>query len=88
MVDTVQPDLVIFTGDIVDGRPFADNSWRATFVPIIQPLLDAKPPVPWTYCPGNHDDDHAPWGRSDLLVCYSIRLLARTLLHTNHSPLC
>jgi hypothetical protein len=67
------------TGDIVDGRPFgalaqssiissstARDSWRAPFQALIQPLLDAEPPIPWTFCPGNHDDDCSPWSRQVL----------------------
>ena len=73
LIDSVQPDLVIFTGDIVDGRPHTKNNWQTTFAGVIQPLLDAKPyPVPWTFCPGNHDDDNAPWSRSDLLKIFQM----------------
>ena len=28
--------------------------------------------IPWTYVPGNHDDDDAPWSRSDLLEIYEL----------------
>ena len=32
----------------------------------------AEPPIPWTFCPGNHDDDSSPWCRHDLLAIYSL----------------
>ena len=69
------------TGDIVDGRPLSDlaqssnipsstarDSWRAPFLALIQPLLDAEPPIPWTFCPGNHDDDRQVLSLFALLV--------------------
>ena len=28
--------------------------------------------IPWTYVPGNHDDDDAPWSRNDLLEIYEL----------------
>jgi hypothetical protein len=69
------------TGEIVDGRPFgaiaqysnipsstARASWRAPFLALIQPLLDAEPPIPWTFCPGNHDDDRQVISLFALLV--------------------
>ena len=73
LLQNVQPDLVIFTGDIVDGRPHTkDDSWQTTFKDIIQPLLETTPITPWTFCPGNHDDDDAPWTRNDLLEIFQL----------------
>ena len=61
LAKTVRPDLVVFTGDVIDGRPFGASSscadklgWRAAFEALITPLLSANPPIPWTFCPGNH----------------------------------
>lgn len=77
LAETVCPDLVIFTGDIIDGRPFGASSsdkrsWRSAFEALIAPLLSANPPIPWTFCPGNHDDDASPWVRSDLLEIFRL----------------
>jgi hypothetical protein len=79
---SVRPDLVIFTGDIIDGRPFGaaaaasssagKDSWREPFLALLQPLLEADPPIPWTFCPGNHDDDGSPWSRQDLLKVFRL----------------
>mmetsp|Transcript_5382 Transcript_5382/g.7593 ORF Transcript_5382/g.7593 Transcript_5382/m.7593 type:complete len:413 (-) Transcript_5382:92-1330(-) len=86
-VDEVDPHLVIFTGDIIDGRPFGEhkrNDWLDTFQNFIQPLIDAK--VHWTFTPGNHDDDGAPYERKELLkifsLPYSISKGAKTFNHT------
>ena len=72
LAESVKPDLVIFTGDIVDGRPFKKVQWRETFESVTRPLLESKPPIPWTFCPGNHDDDDSPWTRSDLLEIFTL----------------
>jgi hypothetical protein len=76
---TVDPDLVIFTGDIIDGRPFGalasgagKHSWRPAFEGLIAPLQASTPPIPWTFCPGNHDDDDSPWDRADLLEIFRL----------------
>ena len=73
IVRTCNPDLVILTGDIIDGRVFKNmprNSWREAFMDIVRPINDLN--TPWTFCPGNHDDDHSPWSRSDLLQIYQL----------------
>ncbi len=43
-----QPDLVIFTGDVVTGRP-AVKAWRAILAPV------AKSGIPFVVVYGNHD---------------------------------
>ena len=40
------------------------------FLDVIQPLL--KFGIPWTFTPGNHDDDEAPWARKDLLSIFTL----------------
>ena len=83
LINRDRPDLVIFTGDIIDGRPFGEKSyeggdeearraWVECFSAVIAPLLACDPPVLWTFCPGNHDDDHSPWTRQDLLEIFSL----------------
>ncbi|GBG29772.1 Phosphatase DCR2 [Hondaea fermentalgiana] len=49
------PDLCIFTGDIVDGRPCKDlgrDAFKQVMLEVLAPVLEAK--IPWTYIPGNH----------------------------------
>ena len=48
------------------------DGWRAPFLALLEPLLQANPPIPWTFCPGNHDDDESPWCRLDLLKVFSL----------------
>ncbi|SHJ55376.1 Calcineurin-like phosphoesterase [Tangfeifania diversioriginum] len=51
ILETEQPDLVAFTGDIVTGRPAADG-WKT----VLEPVLKAG--VPFAVTLGNHDDEH------------------------------
>eukprot|EP00187_Rhodella_violacea_P005954 CAMPEP_0174893722 /NCGR_PEP_ID=MMETSP0167-20121228/8511_1 /TAXON_ID=38298 /ORGANISM="Rhodella maculata, Strain CCMP736" /LENGTH=312 /DNA_ID=CAMNT_0016132613 /DNA_START=83 /DNA_END=1018 /DNA_ORIENTATION=+ len=70
-----RPHLIVFTGDILDGRPFAGlapDSFVEAFEEILKPLGDTEPPTPWAFTPGNHDDDGAPWRRVDLLRLHAL----------------
>jgi predicted MPP superfamily phosphohydrolase len=51
ILETEQPDLVAFTGDIVTGRPAADG-WKAVLAPVVEAG------VPFAVTLGNHDDEH------------------------------
>ena len=78
------PDLVVLTGDIIDGRPFGSGgatlagatkelmggAWRQAMLEVIAPINQRA--IPWTFVPGNHDDDHSPWSREDLLGIYQL----------------
>jgi len=68
VLERSRPDLVILTGDILDGRPcehMAEDKFLQVFTDVIQPIIDSD--TPWTFCPGNHDDDHSPV--SNLFQC-------------------
>jgi predicted MPP superfamily phosphohydrolase len=49
-LDSEKPDLVIFTGDVVTGKPY-----KAGFEMVIKPLLSRK--IPWALVFGNHDHE-------------------------------
>ncbi len=51
ILETEQPDLVAFTGDIVTGRPAADG-WKAVLAPVVEAG------IPFAVTLGNHDDEH------------------------------
>jgi len=71
-----QPQLVILTGDVIDGRPHGQSAnpdplgWRQCILDVLAPITAAG--CAWTYVPGNHDDDGGPWARSDLLGIYQL----------------
>lgn len=51
VLETEKPDMVVFTGDIVTGKP-AREGWKA----ILAPVTDRN--VPFAVTLGNHDDEH------------------------------
>lgn len=50
VLDAEKPDLVIFTGDIVTGKPY-----KAGFEMVIEPVTSRK--IPYALMFGNHDDE-------------------------------
>jgi 3',5'-cyclic AMP phosphodiesterase CpdA len=50
VLDAEKPDLVIFTGDVVTGKPY-----RKGLDMVIEPLLSRQ--IPWALVFGNHDDE-------------------------------
>ncbi|MDR1602533.1 MAG: metallophosphoesterase family protein [Tannerella sp.] len=50
VLDAENPDLVIFTGDVVTGKPY-----RKGLDMVVEPLLSRQ--IPWALVPGNHDDE-------------------------------
>mmetsp|Transcript_30641 Transcript_30641/g.74653 ORF Transcript_30641/g.74653 Transcript_30641/m.74653 type:complete len:237 (+) Transcript_30641:238-948(+) len=87
LVEKVKPDIVIFTGDIIDGRPFGEHKrsdFVETFEKFLRPVIDTK--IAWSFTPGNHDDDGAPYSRKDLLKLYELPCClsagAKTFNHT------
>jgi hypothetical protein len=50
VLDAEKPDMVIFTGDVVTGRPVKEG-WDA----VTRPVIDRKIPFAVTF--GNHDDE-------------------------------
>lgn len=51
ILDAEKPDLVVFTGDIVTGKP-AKKGWEMVLEPVI------GNGIPFAVTPGNHDDEH------------------------------
>jgi hypothetical protein len=50
VLDAEKPDLVIFTGDVVTGKPYKEG-----FEMVIEPVISRK--IPWALVFGNHDDE-------------------------------
>ena len=83
LVTMVQPDLVVFSGDIIDGRTCQNHI--IAMRQVIEPCIENQ--IPWTFCPGNHDDDlPSKWSRLDLLQLYDLPCCAsRGATSFNHS---
>jgi len=71
IVDRVDPDLVVLSGDIIDGRHCGSHS---CFSKIVAPFIERG--IPWTFVPGNHDDETEVFTRQDLLSIYSLPFCA------------
>lgn len=64
LVKDSQPDVIILTGDIMDGRGPWNSKERV--VETVEQMIPFFHDTPWAYLPGNHDDDHSPWTRQEL----------------------
>ncbi|NDV93700.1 metallophosphatase [Dysgonomonas sp. 521] len=51
VLDAEQPDLVVFTGDVIYAKPVKDG-----LDDVFNPVIDRL--IPWAYVFGNHDDEH------------------------------
>jgi len=63
ILDRVKPDLVVLSGDILDG-PHPVNNAEA-LKNITKPMVERS--IKWAYVPGNHDDENEFYTRDDLL---------------------
>jgi len=68
VLESEKPDLVMLTGDVIEGGSCADpaNSWREA----VQPMVARK--IPWAAVFGNHDDEGALSRRELLAVQQSL----------------
>ncbi len=64
ILDAEQPDLVVLTGDVIDGSHCRDGAaaWRQAVTPMVERT------VPWAAVFGNHDDEGALDRRALLAV--------------------
>ena len=51
ILEAEKPDLIVFTGDIVTGRPVVEG-WKEVLAPVI------NAGIPFAVTLGNHDDEH------------------------------
>jgi len=71
LADRIRPELVVLTGNIVDARSCQNYS---SFRNVVAPFIDLK--IPWTYLPGNHDDETKTFPRKELMNVFSLPLCA------------
>jgi len=63
ILDRVKPDLVVLSGDILDG-PHPVKTAEA-LKNVAKPMIERS--IKWAYVPGNHDDENEFYTRADLL---------------------
>lgn len=51
VLDAEQPDLVVFTGDVIFAKPVIEG-----LNDVFDPVIERK--IPWAYVFGNHDDEY------------------------------
>lgn len=63
------PDIVVFTGDIIDGRGSTGIDDFCAWAKKIDDLLTSLK-VPWVYIPGNHEEDEGAVSRGEILKAF------------------
>lgn len=56
VLETEDPDLVLITGDVIDGRSNTKSEVKQAIDNISKPMEDMD--IPWAVTFGNHDEDH------------------------------
>jgi len=69
ILDDEKPDLVILTGDNIDGRYCNASQTVKCISNIARPMEDRK--IPWAVTLGNHDTEHDGIERSEMMKIYS-----------------
>lgn len=64
-----KPDLVVLTGDNIDGRYCNSSQAINCISSIAKPMEDRK--IPWAVTLGNHDTEHDGIERSEMMKIYS-----------------
>lgn len=69
VLDKEKPDLVVLTGDNVDGRKCSFYEAQKAAVYVAQPMEKRK--IPWVTVLGNHDTEHIKIKRKDMTDIYN-----------------
>ncbi|MCD2345124.1 metallophosphoesterase family protein [Clostridium guangxiense] len=69
ILDEEKPDLVVLTGDNIDGRYCNFSQAIKCISNISKPMEDRK--IPWAVTLGNHDTEHDGIGRAEMMRIYS-----------------
>lgn len=69
ILDDEKPDLVILTGDNIDGRYCNSSQAIKCISDVAKPMEERK--IPWAVTLGNHDTEHDGIARSQMMSTYS-----------------
>lgn len=67
-LDYEKPNLVLLTGDIIDGACKTVNNIKNTLRTVAEPMESRK--IPWAIVFGNHDDEHELMSKKDMMKLY------------------
>ena len=68
ILDYENPDLVVLTGDNIDGKSKSVSDVKKAIDNIAQPM--EKRHIPWAIVFGNHDEDHHKMNKEEMLKIY------------------
>jgi hypothetical protein len=68
ILDCEKPDLVLLTGDNIDGRCKSSYAVKRAIYNIAQPMEKKK--IPWAVVFGNHDDEHGQMTKKGMMKLY------------------
>lgn len=81
VLDDIQPDFVVFTGDNVRAGPETPDDVRQAIRAFVGPVEERG--IAWAVTFGNHDEDHTPktgWDKEAMLAYY------RSFPHNRNQP--
>ncbi|MCM0647922.1 metallophosphoesterase family protein [Clostridium swellfunianum] len=68
ILDYEKPDLVVLTGDNIDGKCRSASDVKTAIANIAAPMEKRK--IPWAVAFGNHDDEHKIMTKEEMLKIY------------------
>jgi len=63
-----KPDLVVLTGDIIDGKCKSAEDVKKAINYIAEPMEERN--IPWAVIFGNHDDEHSMMSKKEMMELY------------------
>ncbi|ERI91559.1 Ser/Thr phosphatase family protein [Clostridiales bacterium oral taxon 876 str. F0540] len=69
ILDFEKPDLVVLTGDNIDGRSTTSEEVKKSINNIAGPMERRK--IPWAVVFGNHDDEHGKMSKAEMMNVYT-----------------
>jgi predicted MPP superfamily phosphohydrolase len=68
ILDYEKPDLVVLTGDNIDGRSKSEYEVRMAIDNLARPMEERN--IPWAVVFGNHDEDHKAMSKEQMMKLY------------------
>lgn len=68
ILDKEKPNLVVLTGDNIDGKCKSKADVKKAITNIVMPMENRN--IPWTAIFGNHDDEHKKMNKEEMMKFY------------------
>lgn len=66
ILDKEKPNLVVLTGDNIDGKCKTAEDVKKAITNITEPMESRK--IPWAVVFGNHDDEHSMMNKEQMML--------------------